>query len=432
MRKFSLLFLLFIGVPLFAHAQDAQKPLTWQDCVRLAAVKNPQLLSALLAQEASQAQYYGSYNAILPQLSLTNSYTKNSANQSIVLADGTSATVTTVSQNWQAQGTASLDLIDFGQWATIRGVAATYRQSLANAQLASSNVLLTLYKAFSTLLYAQDAIDVAAAIRDLLNTNAQMIQLRYDSGAESKGNNMQTQAQFLQSDLGVVQARRDLRVAQQQMAQAIGEDQFSVVIVTGTWTAETVAAEPPDFDLIINKVPAVVVQQAVVDQTKAALSQARSTLLPTLSLNYSRGYTGPTEFPNSPYWTFTGLLSYPLFSGGPTATYYASAAAKRNYEKALQDLRTIREQTRLTLENAWDSLAQSQDQVMIQKAFLDAAIQRKQESDITYQSGLLTYEDWQLVTTDYVNFQKSYLSAEENLLAAEGQWRFATGEQLGE
>ena len=416
MRNFLFFSLLFVGLPLVGQTQDVQQTLTWRDCVRAAALKNPQLLSALLAQEASQAQYYGSYNGILPQLNLTHSFTKSS----------------TVSQSWQAQGTASLDLIDFGQWATIKGAAANYRQSLANAQLASSNVLLALYRAFSTLLYAQDAIQVAASIRDLLNTNAQMIQLRYDSGAESKGNNMQTQAQFLQSDLGVVQTRRDLRVAQQQMAQAIGEDQFSVLVVTGTWTAEAVASEPRDFDPIINKVPAVVVQQAVVDQTKAALSQARSTLLPTLSLNYSRGYNGATEFPDNPYWTFTGLLSYPLFSGGPTATYYASAAAKRNYEKALQDLRTIREQARLTLENAWDSLAQSQDQVKIQKALLDAAIQRKQESDITYKSGLLSYQDWQTVTTDYVNFQKSYLLAEQNLLSAEGQWRFATGEQLGE
>jgi hypothetical protein len=68
----------------------------------------------------------------------------------------------------------------------------------------------------------------------------------------------------------------------------------------------------------------------------------------------------------------------------------------------------------------------------VQRAFLDSAIQRKEESDVMYQSGLMTFQDWQLIMNDYVNFQKSYLSAEQNLIAAEGQWRFAIGQQLGE
>jgi outer membrane protein TolC len=65
--------------------------------------------------------------------------------------------------------------------------------------------------------------------------------------------------------------------------------------------------------------PAVRVQQAVVDEDKAAVSSAASALFPTFSVNYSRGVQDSSEFPTSnPYWTFTGLLSYPLFAGGPT------------------------------------------------------------------------------------------------------------------
>ena len=413
-------------------AQDAQKPLTWPDCVRLTAQKNPQLLSALLAQQASQAQYYGSYNGILPQISLTHSYSKNSSSQHTLFADGSTGILTTTSDNWQGQGAVNLDLIDFSQWFTIKNAAATYRQIQANEQVASANVLLSLYKAFANLLYAQDSISVTASVRDLLHTNAQMIALRYDSGAESKGNNMQTQAQYMQADFGLTEAKRNLRVAQEGLAQALGFDDFSILVVTGTWTAEQITDTPPDFDPIINLLPAVRAQQAVVDQTKATLNAARSSLAPTFSLSYSRGYDGSTEFPNNPYWSFTGLLSYPLFSGGLTSTYYAISAGKRNYEKALQDLRTIREQARYTLENSWASLASAHDQIAIQQAFLAASIQRKQESDITYQSGLLTYQDWELVTNDYVNYENSYLSAEQSLLTAEGQWRSATGTQLGD
>jgi len=426
--------LLLIGLLIRATpglAESSSQPLTWRDCVRLAATSNPQLLSAIQAQEASQAQYNGSYNGILPQVDLTHSYSKNSSSHDALLADGTATTLTTHSTSWQLQGTARLDLIDFGQWANIQSAAATLRQAQANENLTSSNVLLNLYNAFSGLLYAQDEIDVASRIRDLLNTNAQ-INLRYDSGSESKGNAMQTQAQYLQADLGLNQAKRSLRVAQQQLGQVLGKDHFTVLVVTGTWSAEPTSSDPPDFETLIDRLPSVRVQQALVDQAKAAVNSARSLLLPTLSVNYSRGLDGATEFPNNPYWTFTGLINYPLFSGGLTSTYYATSSAKRNYEKALQDMRATRQQARIALENAWSSFAQAQDQVKIQAAFLSAATQRKQESDITYQSGLLSYQDWQTVTTDFVNFQKSYLSAEQTLVSAEGQWHFATGHQLGE
>lgn len=424
--------LFFPVLALLAAPLHADVPLTWADCVRMAAAHNPQLRSALLAQEASRARYKGSYNGILPQLDLTHSFSRNSNTRSALLTDGTSTLVTNQSTTWQVQGSASLDVFDVNQWATIRTASAAFRQAQANSIAASSTLLSNLYISFSSLMYAQEAIGVSTRIRDILNTNARMISLKYDSGAESKGNNMQTQAQFLQADLNLVNAQRSLRVAQQQLAQTLGIDRYAVLLVTGTWAVESPSAEPPNFDPYIDTLPAVQVQKAIVEQAKSAILSAKSQWFPTLSLNYSRGVEGPTELPSNPYWSFSGLLSYPLLSGGLTSTYYNVTAANRNYEKAQQDLRSTREQARFALESDWAALKQAQDQVTIQQAFLNADVQRKQESDITYQSGLLSYQDWQQITTDFVNVQHSFLAAEQNLLAAEGQWRFATGQSLGE
>src|SRR5713226_1614178 len=137
MKRSLLIFFPLSLLPVFAVG-ESRTPLTWQDSVALAARKNPTLLSALRAMEASRAQYLGSYNGILPQLNLTNSYSQSSASRSVLLSDETSATTTSSSKIWQAQGTASLDLIDFGQWASIRSTAAAWRQNQATAQLASS------------------------------------------------------------------------------------------------------------------------------------------------------------------------------------------------------------------------------------------------------------------------------------------------------
>jgi len=126
--------------------------------------------------------------------------------------------------------------------------------------------------------------------------NAQMIDLRYKSGSESKGNNMNTQAQFLQATVGLDQASRDIQVAQQQLSQVLGFDEFKTLAATGTWDVPPVPTPHPDFMTMLVKLPQIRAQEAVVEQAQAAIKLAHSTLWPTLSLNYSKGTEAP---PNS-------------------------------------------------------------------------------------------------------------------------------------
>ena len=117
---------LLIGLLALA-AWSETSPLTWQDCIRLAARNNPDLIASLRAMEASRAQYNGSFSGILPKVTLSNTYTDSSASGS------------TESKVWGAQGTASLDLVDLGQWANIQAASASLKQSQANLEVSSTN-----------------------------------------------------------------------------------------------------------------------------------------------------------------------------------------------------------------------------------------------------------------------------------------------------
>jgi outer membrane protein TolC len=401
------------------RAEELPNALTWRDCVALAARSNPSLLASLSATEASRAAYKGSYNAVLPSVSFSHSYSDSSRASS-------------ETERWAADGTARLDLINTAAWASIQSASAGLRQARANLRLTSAQSLLDLYRTFNNLLYAQEAIQVNTTIRDTWKTNAAMVNLRYQSGRESRGNTLNTQAQSLQADAALEQSHRDLRVAQQALSQVIGQETFSVLTVTGTWSAAPVPMPRPDMDGLLTQTPQVQVQQAALEQTEAAIKTARSALWPTLSAGYTRGLRGATEFPQNPYWTFTGTLNYPLFGGGLTSTYYASKAAEAAHERARQDLRAARLETRGTLESAWAAFAQAHDQIIVQRAFLNATRQRKEESDVRYQNGLMSFDDWIRVVVDYVNSQTGFLRSEQNLILAEAQWRFAIGEQLGD
>jgi outer membrane protein TolC len=416
-NKFALSFIIAGLVSSPGLAEEVRPALTWQDCIALAARGNPTLLASLSELEASRATYKGSYNGVLPNASLAHTYT-----------DASGATSET--QRWGASGTARLDLFNVAAWANIQSASAELRQTQANLRLTSATSLLNLYQSFNNLLYAQEAIRVNTAISDTWKTNADMVNLRYQSGRESKGNTLNTRAQALQAAAELEQSFRDLRVAQQALGQMIGVETFNVLVVTGTWSASPIPTPRPDMDAIATKVPQVQIQQATVERAQVAIKSARSSLWPTLSAAYTRGLRGATEFPQDPYWSFTGSLNYPLFAGGLTATYYASQAAEAAYEQAKQTLRATRWEAIGNLESAWSSFAAAHDQIGVQRAFLDAARQRKEESDVRYQNGLMSFEDWIRVVVDYANFQISFLQSEQRLILAEAQWRFASGEQL--
>jgi hypothetical protein len=56
--------------------EQLTRVLSWDDCVALAAQRNPTLTAAEYAKNASRFSYYSSYNALLPNLSLSNTLTR--------------------------------------------------------------------------------------------------------------------------------------------------------------------------------------------------------------------------------------------------------------------------------------------------------------------------------------------------------------------
>jgi outer membrane protein len=428
MKRYLALFCIFT----LSGSAAAEEALTWKECVAIAARHNPNLLSALAAVEASRADYKGSFNALLPTLSLSNTYNRYFTSTNRVLPDGTVGRANSYSTSWRADGTARLNLIDVAGWTGIQSAAADLRQSEAGLRVQGSATLLDLFTAFADLLYAQEAINVNTTIRNTLKTNAQMIQLRYQSGRESRGNRMNTEAQLLDAEATLAQSKRQLRVAQQRLAEALGNDAFHAYRVVGTWETPAAPDPHPDMDRWLALQPQVQQQTAAAEVSRLAIRKARSVLFPTLGLAYSRGYQGETEFPDAPYWTFSGTLNYDIFGGGPTAAYYASQSAQRSYDEAQQKLRALRSQVLGDLEDAWAAFVNAEEQVNVQRSFLDAARQRKEESDVRYQNGLMNFEDWNRVVQDYVRYQTSYLRAEQSLVLAQAKWRSVTGEQLGD
>ncbi|MDE2491395.1 MAG: TolC family protein [Elusimicrobia bacterium] len=422
MRRLTAALLLLLAAGAVPVRAASTETVTWSDLVSDALRANPNLAASRFSLESSRAAFYQSFNGVLPQVTLSNSWDESRG------AGGLSAAA-----RWQAQASASIKLLDAGEFAAIRSAAASVSLSEADLRKISADERQSLRQSFTHLLFAQRALEVARVIKGLRDRDADMIVLRYNSGTESKGNMMRAQAQALQARMAVVADERDVRAAQRELAQRLGEEDFVDYVATGTFGAPPPPARPADPSGLLPLVPEVLIAQAQERQANAAVAKADSPLWPSLSGSYARSRSDSVEFPSALYGWSAGLtLSYPLFGGGPTSAWYGVKSARRSLDAARAGLASARVQGLQTIESAWAAYADAVDQVRVVEALLAAARQRNDEADIQYASGLLTYDNWEVIASDRISTENQAVTALKNAMDAQTAWDRALGRALGE
>lgn len=398
--------------------KNTETPLTWIECVAIALRQNPDLASAREGKAASTYAYRGSYNGVLPSVTFSNSYSgSNNTNASL----------------WQTQASANLNVIDASAIAGIRSASAQLSQADARQRLASAQLRLDLRRAFLRRLFDDKDIEVSRNIEELRKKSAALVALRYQSGRESKGNQLRAEAQFIQATAELAQAHRRIRADQRALYRQLGLGEVDDRPVSGLLEVADPPALPSSLRDIVDQRPDVLLQEAGMKVAQADVKRAQSPLWPTVTAGYTRFRRGESEFPSDESgWNFRGLLEYPLFGGGLTSTYYAVSTAQRNLEQAKQEERSVRDQAMADLESAWSAYATAADNARVQTALLAAARQRNAEADVRYNSGLLTYDNWEIIATDRVNQERQSIQAQLAVATAQAVWENALGKTLEE
>ena len=392
--------------------------LSWEDSVAQATRANPTLASSRLSVDASRASYYSSFNGFLPSLTLSNSVSESNSSRQ---------------PSYSASASAGLTLFSVSQAASIRSASAALNSAEASLRAASANLRSTLRQTFSSLLFAQTALETARVIIVIRRHNSELVNLRYEAGRESKGNMLRGKAQSLQAEYAILSAERDVRTAQRDMSRQLGREGFEAFTATGAFASAPAPARPDDFRALLPLRTDVTIAEASLRTSKASLDSANSVFWPTLSASYSRSRGGQTEFPNrTNSWSAGASLSYALFGGGPGAAYLNTKASRLGYERTQSDLAEARQSALSDLETAWSNYADAADQVKVQDALLEASRQRNDEADIRYGSGLMSFEIWEGIVSERVSSERQSLSARRTAMDAETAWHRALGRALGE
>lgn len=394
--------------PLASRAEEP--PLTWAEVVREAFTHNPSLAGSQAAQNAAKARYHASFNGFLPRLSLGQSYGANPASSQ---------------SRWNSSANASWTIWSAGQAADIRQTSAALAQARAERQTNSAQARYDLFSAFAQLLYAQESQGVSQRVLDLRRQYAELVSVKYRSGLEYKGNQMQSEADLAQAEADLAQTARDRKSSQVELSRQLERETASEISVVGDWSTLPLAAPKlPDQN------PQVTSAQAALDQARARETAALRVWWPTLSAQYSRSRQGEDFWGDHLNWSGGATLSISLFSGGLTAPWYDAAIAA--YDRAQKEaaLRETQGKVLSSLAQAVSALAQTRDQERVAEKYLAASRQQNDEAALRYTSGLMNFENWQSVVSRWASAEKSALRARRDAALAQAAWARAAGQPL--
>jgi len=395
----------------------AEPALTWEDCARELIAVNPELRAAREDVEQSWTDVRMSYAPFLPQINANAGANKSNTELDTGYQDSTT---------YNMNLTASQSLFSgFRDQATLRRYQALLTAAEMNFQRVKATLSFNLNQGFARLLYAQDFLQVASIIAARRKENVNLVEMRFEAGRENKGSFLRNKAYYRQALFDITQAKRGIKVAQQQMAAAIGRLNAGGMTITGRWDIGT-TPEPPDFHELAKTTPDYREAAARVRASHAGVRIAASDFYPDWSVSAMVGRQDDDSLiPDNERWGVGTTLSYPLFAGGQ---HYYSLRKAQAERRATQDrLANIDNQMVASLEEKFTIWQDATERTDVQAEFLYAAEVRAQIARKQYQNGLLSFEDWDLIENDLIDKQKAMLFSQRDALLARAGWEKAVG-----
>jgi len=415
------IFFLFFIAPVFLHAQE----LTWQDCVNEAIKNNLEILSAKAKLEQAKANAWVAKSSVFPQISASASASKSGSEP----APGSTNEIgagTTYSSNYYSESYSygiSARQILFDGLKSLNDINKSNKEleiAEINYKRTSASLRYKLRQSFINLMKAQELIKITEDILQRRKKQYMDIRLRYEAGKEHKGSLLNSSASLSQAEFENEQAKRNLSLVQQSLANAIGRENFEEIKVNSDFVLTINLNQEPDFEQILLKNYDYILLDLTKKSAECSYASSIGSFFPSVSLNGSISRSGEKFLPEDTGWSLGINISLPILDGGLLIAKVRSAGA--NLQQAEKDFEYGRKDILLNIKQAWNSLLDAKNNCEIQDKFLEAANERAKIADVQYSNGLLNFDNWIIIQDNLVNTKKSYINAEANLLITEDAW----------
>jgi outer membrane protein TolC len=383
---------------LFSTVLHAQS-LTWEDCTAQAKANNPDIKAALLVLEKAKLDVSAAKAVYFPTVSLTAQHSQpflssNSASDSFGISASQQLFPLFASNPTLERSLALLE-----------GQQAVLQQTLASSYY-------DLFTAYTAHFFSQSKLDLVDKIAKRRKQNLALVKAKFESGYENKGAYLRSNAQYESAKADVNQAKRELELAQDNLARLMGvkkETTFS--------TKKPVVSKQNTALISDDTLPTL----PNLKQTKASLlasfyqeksiGQAYQPIL-SASLSYDK------LFPETTQPSLTGRLglSVPLLTWGKDDIDVKNA--KMETERLTLVYQSLIDQTRFSVKQLYFQVISASENIEVQTLFEQAASTRSEIAQKSYQAGLLSFENWDIIESDWITQQQRSLSGQKAMLDA--------------
>lgn len=399
----------------------SQPELTWRRAAEIALSRHPDVRQArenLAAARHNRNQALGAY---LP--SVDGSVSRSRDLETTSGADDALALDLDVTQPiFSGFETTGKALQAWRQWETARWAyierSATVRQALRTA--------------FVELLRLHQLLGVNRTIAARRQENAEMIQLRYDAGREHEGSWRRAQAIAEQAAFDLRQTERRIDSQSLVLGRQLG-GHFAVPMPLEGRLEAMLPGEPQpptDYPALAERTPFVLRQLRNAEAAKAAVLSSQSTLWPTVSGDYTLGYSGASGSDLDRGSSIGVTVSIPLFAGGQNVQGVLESSAE--YRAAVEAARSVRDLRITELSDRWTAFRDAWELVGVRRAFLEAARKRSEIVRAQYTSGLVNFQDFDITEQELADAERAYVQSLADVLVREADWIAAQGGTLEE
>jgi outer membrane protein TolC len=414
MHKRTAFIIFFLFFLLGVDKLEAAKVLTWEECTNLAGEYNLDLVTVRAQLKQTEENLRVLRSADSPQLSSSAS-AKRAGSASNSGSDSYSLSVTGRQLLYDGSETKY----------NIAAAEKSYQASQFYYEVTASNVKLNLRQVFVGFLKDQELLKIAKDIVGRRQKSLELVELRYKAGREHIGALLTARANLARAEYELIAAKRNIVLAQKNLAKMIGQEGLVIASVAGKLAIEKPKTKKPDFESIAQNTPFLKDLAMKKDAASLNLKAQTAEYWPQVygSANYSRAYAGSGA---SDSWNVGVSGSLTLWDGHSRQA--GVEKSRWQLSEAAAKERDGRQSVVYTLMNTWFSWQNTLDYIEVRAKYLQAAEVRAEIAEAQYSTGLITFDSWIIIEDDLIAARKNMLTAKANVLLAKADWEQAKGD----
>jgi outer membrane protein TolC len=309
-----------------------------------------------------------------------------------------------------------------------------------SAEAARLDTVYAVSQAYYRILEARELLSVGEHSRSQRELFYKLTDSYQKAGKATRIESLKAEAQLLDAERSLVQAREVLRISELILKKTVGVG-VSAQLRISDGLPETFA-EPATDEVLLAQMfennPDLKKSGQFKEQARLSIDSATGSYLPEISLQGSYGYRQrDTGLPplSGDEWTAGVFLEWSLFEGGITRAQVAKARAR--YREVEWNDKAIRDQVQVDLSQALGDIRTALASIRSSKRLVEAQDEAYKATVEFYKRGKATYIEVLSAETDltqakaaYVRSVGDYQSASARLDRVAGK-RYAAGEKQG-